>query len=152
MSEGKTEKKTYIDYVGSFNQRIKILTADLCKRFPEDAKIVRVKKRIALAVDTSPLFVIDLTGGYLYEYRTQIYGAADDLTKADFFLENKYDKEIKSAKSEEKTDIVKYIMPKVKDAWSQMDTKGKQVYADCVAELLDDYIEYKLLAAKAKTG
>lgn len=147
MSETKSSQKkrpTELQHVESFNRRIKILTNDLVKRFPNDATIARIQKRINLSIDVTPLFVIKTTGEYLYAFKDQIYKA-----DADFFLENDYDREVKQAVNEEKADLAKYVMPKVKEAWRKLDEDSRKEYAEYVAALLDDYIDYRLAAASS---
>ena len=67
---------------------IKSLATDLSARFPNDALVARMKKRIHLAADIWPQALIDGVGEGLYEYRDRIYSA-----DASFFLESSFEKE-----------------------------------------------------------
>ena len=92
---------SYIQYIENFNRSLKFLTKDLSKRYPNDAIVFRIQKRIMAAIAIDPLFVINAVGPYLYGYRDQIY-AFDER----FFLENAFDVELKSAVNQEKVDMV----------------------------------------------
>jgi hypothetical protein len=127
--------------VNQFNGILKRLTIELVKRYPNDAVIDRARKRIMLAIDTVPMFVIGEVGPTLYEYRQQIYDKDEQ-----FFIENDYDKEIRASVDAEKRDLSAYIIPKVKEAWGDADPVEKGQYADIAVDLLDCYMDYLALA------
>lgn len=131
---------TLIPYVEEFNTIVKKMTCELVVRYPTDATINRAKKRILLAMDMAPIFIIDAVGPYLYHYREGIY-AGD----ADFFIENDYDAELKESVNAEKADLVSYIIPKVKEAWKVSDAGQREAYKATVQALLDIYLEYLAL-------
>jgi hypothetical protein len=146
VSKGTAAKElgTAMEYVEDFNHRIKVLTMDLYERHKNDATIYRAKARIMTAIDVSPLFVLGAVGEYLYKFREEIY-AGDDK----FFLSNDYDDEMKAAVKQEKADLSKYIIPKVKEAWKTLSETDKTQYKENVIALLDDYVEYKFLTLDA---
>jgi hypothetical protein len=129
-----------VSYVEDFNRILKKMTCELVVRYPADATIGRAKKRIFLAMGIDPVCIIEAVGPYLYGYRTQIY-AGD----ADFFIENDYDAELKESVNAEKADLVSYIIPKVKTAWSESEEAQREVYKVTVQSLLDVYLEYLAL-------
>jgi hypothetical protein len=129
-----------VTYVEEFNRVLKKMTCDLVVRYPTDATIGRAKKRILLAIDIEPIFIIDEVGPYLYRYREGIY-AGD----ADFFIENDYDAELKESVNAEKADLVSYIIPKVKTAWGEAGADQREAYKVAVQDLLDVYLEYLAL-------
>lgn len=131
---------TLVPYVEEFNSILKKMTCELVVRYPTDATIDRAKKRILLAMDMDPIFIIDAVGPYLYRYREGIY-AGD----ADFFIENDYDAELKKSVNAEKADLVSYIIPKVKGAWKVSDAGQREAYKVTVQALLDVYLEYLAL-------
>lgn len=128
-------------FVEEFNRILKGLTTSLAVRFPADALVARVKKRVLLAADFDPARVVDAVGPYLYRYRDAIF-AGDSR----FFLENDYDAEVGRAAAGN-ADLATHIIPKVKSAWAQSDPAQRAAYTAAVQDLLDNYIEY--LAASA---
>jgi hypothetical protein len=152
-AEKKTQKKEHnastsraragpnaMDCVDDFNHRIKLLTTDLYQRHKSDSVIWRAKERIFTAVEVSPLFVMDSVGAYLYKYRNEVY-AGDEK----FFVENSYDTDLKASVVEEKADLTKYIIPKVKDVWKGLTPEERTNYRETVVALLDSYVEYQFL-------
>jgi hypothetical protein len=129
-----------VSYVEEFNGILKKMACNLVVLYPTDARIVRAKKRILLAMDMDPISIIDAVGPYLYCYREGIY-AGD----ADFFIGNAYDAELKESVNAEKADLVSYIIPKVKEAWKVSDAGQREAYKVTVQALLDVYIEYLAL-------
>ena len=132
---------SYIEYVNSFCQTIKIISTDLMRRFPSDPVVYRAHKRIITIIGLDPKLVIDVCGPYLYEYRAKIY--ADDVDESSsFFTENEYDKEIKEASGGEKLELAKYIIPKMKECALTLPRDEKEQYKELAIRLLDDYVEY----------
>lgn len=139
--------KKVIEVVNAFNRKIKLLTLDLNNKFPNDAKINRAYRRILLAIDTDPIFVLNNVGAYLYKYRDKIVEGNDT-----FFITNDYDEDIKAGKVEEKQKEVQYIMPKIKEAWKIETKENKDKYKETVKELLMDYAQYAVSTRKPKVG
>ena len=132
---------SYVEYVNSFCQTIKIIATDLTRRFPNDPMVYRAHKRIITIIGLDPKMVIDVCGPYLYEYRDKIY--ADDVDESSsFFVENDYDREIKNSSGGEKLELAQYIIPKMKECALTLPLDEKQQYKDLSVNLLDDYIEY----------
>lgn len=139
----------YAVYVEAFNRDLKTLTRDVVERYPEDATIYRAEKRVMLAINADPLFVINSVGQYLFAYRDQIYALESGGMDAErFFLDSSYDSEIREGVNKEKIDLVNYIMPKMKECVLGLDGDEKAAYKRLVVSLLDNYIEY--LTAKLK--
>ena len=95
-----------------------------------------------LAINANPPFVMGAVGPYLYDYRTKIYAGDEG-----FFLENEYDAEIKAGVNEEKVELTKYIIPKIKEAWKKLTTEERKDYKSTVSTLLDDYVDYRIAVA-----
>lgn len=126
-----------VNSVNEFNGILKSLTTDLVRLYPQDPVIDRAKKRIFMAIDMTPMFVIGEVGPVLYEYRDQIYAKNEE-----FFMENDYDKEIRASVDAEKRDLSAYIIPKVKEAWRDADSAEKDQYTEIAVDLLDSYMDY----------
>lgn len=122
------------------------MAADLYNRFKTDSTIWRAKERIFLAINSNPPFVMNTVGSYLYDYRKPIYAG-----KEEFFLENSYDAELWASVNEEKADLSKYIIPKIKEAWKTLKPKEKEDYKAVVTSLLDDYVDYLIAVKTQKT-
>jgi hypothetical protein len=136
-------KTSFTIYAEAFNRDLKTLTRDVAARYPEDATIFRAEKRVMLVIDTDPLYVIDLVGKYLYDYRTQVYALESGGAEAEqFFLKNEYDSELQAGVNREKVDLVNYIMPKMKECVNVLSEEEKAEYKRLVVSLLDNYVEY----------
>ncbi len=127
-------------HVNEFNSTLKRLTVDLVTRYPDDPKIARAQKRINLAIDASPVTIIEIVGPYLWKYRKEICTG-----QAEFFMTNDYDTELQESEDAEKADIAAYIIPKVKDAWRAAKQPERDAYTETVQDLLDSYMEYVAL-------
>jgi len=146
MSTGAVARNALVGHAERFNHNIKVLVRDLARRFPKDPLIDRAHKRVATAVDLSPLFVIDLVGPYLFSYRSQILGGRpEDVDQ--FFAENTFDAEIRASVDQDRVDLVTYILPKAKECARGFPAEQKRQYLELVAEMLDDYLEYRVAAA-----
>jgi Zn-dependent M32 family carboxypeptidase len=132
-------KSKTVGAIDKFNRIVKILATSLGKQFPEDATVARAQKRINLAIDVDPIFILKNVGSYLIKYHKEI--SAND---EKFFLENDYDAELRAGIKEEKVTEVKIIMPKIKEAWKTLSDKDKDAYKKHVNDMLDLYLEYKL--------
>jgi hypothetical protein len=136
----------HIAFVESFNHNLKLITRDLSKRFPNDAKVHRAQKRIMTVINIYPLYVIESVGPYLYSYREQIYNL-DANGNLVFFLDKNYAEELNEVADDEKIDMITFIMPKVKSIARTLAAEEQAQYKDIVVAMLDDYVEY--LAARA---
>lgn len=137
-------------YIESFNRVLRGLALALNDRYPDDAMVARAHRRIVTLISISPLAAIDLAGPYLYSYRDQIYAAeADPDGAGSFFIENEYDAELRESIDQGRVDLVRYIIPLVKDCTRAMDLAEKKEYVEMVVLLLDNYIEYLYLKTNA---
>lgn len=135
----------YMAYVESFNKKLKTLTLDMFSRFKTDSMVWRAKERVMTAISIDPLYIIDVIGEYLLTYKEQIYGK-----KAEFFIDNGFEKEFRESVDPSKVDMVQYLMPKIKGEWKSLDAKTREEYEQIVIDLLDDYIEYVCAKAENK--
>ena len=129
-----------ITLIEEFNRIFKHLACDLATKYPTDATIDRIKKRIILAVNINPISIIDIVGPYFFTYRTQVYSGDEK-----FFIENDYDTKLLPNIDAEKADLISYIIPKVKQAWRASSISERDDYVMTIQSLLDVYIEYLAL-------
>ncbi|MFA6165790.1 MAG: hypothetical protein WC700_04180 [Gemmatimonadaceae bacterium] len=138
--------ESYVTYAEQFNLDLKALTVDLHQRYPLDAKIDRAYKQIMTVINYDPLFVIDTAGPYLLTYKDQIAalrgGASEGIEQ--FFINNTFDDELKRGTDMEKTDLVKYIIPKAKEPYKNLTPAERKPYRERVVRLLDNYVDYLL--------
>jgi hypothetical protein len=130
------------DHVSQFNGNINLLITDLVRAYPHDATAARVKKRVALSINLTPMYVIDTVGPYLVKYTDEI-----NARKYAFFIENSYDSELKAAVDEQKANETVALMPLIKQAFKQFSDAKKASYAKLVESMLLDYVEYRLKQA-----
>ena len=133
-----------VEHINEFNRKLKLLTLNLYKNFPDDPNIFRIKQRIMTVIDIEPCFVIKIVGPYLYSYRDQIFNLNDEKTES-LFLENSFDSEIKAGTNEKKVELVTYLIPKVKECIKLLENEEKKDYKQLIIDLLDEYIEFLVL-------
>ena len=143
--DARTRNAEVMEHVNIFAQNIKILARELLKVYPGDAMMWRAQKRTATITALDPVFVIESVGPYLYKYREQIYAMLDNGSADSFFLENTFDSELTESVVQEKTDMVSYIIPKVKMHVRILPTAEKQVYIEMIIDMLDSYVGYLTL-------
>jgi hypothetical protein len=131
-----THEKIAIE-TNKFNDLTKLLVNDLGSRFPDDLIIRRAKGRVLAVSDATPVYIIENVGKYLFGYRDQIYAG-----NYQFFILNDYDSDIKAKVGQEKADIIRYIMPRAKDAFLTMSDEDKIEYLKIIQQMLDSFIEY----------
>lgn len=136
-------------YIESFIHTLKVITRDLSQKFPNDAKIIRIKKRIFLAVEHDPIFIMNSVGSLLYKYKDQIYDTTGTIET--FFLNKDYSEDVSSINNpdDEKIEMINYLIPKIKEYASQLSLPDKDQYGDFIINLLDNYIEYLFLANRS---
>ena len=134
-----SQTETIHTFVDRFTRNLRLLANALVKAYPKDETVARARKRIGTGIDVDPLTVVNMVGVYLFKYKDQIY-AFNPSVEA-FFMESNFDDEIKAGVDSEKVDLVKYLIPRVKDHARTLPPDQKKVYIDIVVELLDDYIE-----------
>lgn len=137
--------RDFIAHVESFNNKFKILSRNLVKRYPDDEQILRTHKRINTVLGMDPLTLINKSGPYLYKYRDQIYKLNSG--GEEFFMDID---DIKSSAPKDKVDIIDYIFPKVKATISSMPEDEKTEYKSMIIEMLDDYMEYLVVSRGIK--
>ena len=140
MESNKALGATCLPAVKRFNHSLKILARDLAKRCPGDPVVFRAHKRAMSLVDVLPVVVIDTVGPYLYSYRERIYSNSEN--DEEFFIENKFDSEVKEIANQEKADMVSYLIPKAKECALSLPPEERKEYKELVISMLDDYIEY----------
>lgn len=131
---------TPMQCIDSFIRNVKLLTLDMKKRFPKDAMVDRIEKRINLAASIDPLFVMKTVGDYIVAYEGQISDRDEK-----FFLEKSFDEEIDEGTKQDKIDMVKYLMPKIKEKFKSLDKGDRESYFDTISEMLEAYVTYKIL-------
>jgi hypothetical protein len=135
------------ELVDKFNRSVKTLAIDMVKHFPQDAQVYRIKERITLSSNVTPMFIIETMGPYLLKYREQICRGDHD-----FFISNSYDADLRDAVDEEKADMVNYLMPKLKDAFVGKSDDEKVSYMEAVQDMLDYYLDLILIRKEASAS
>jgi len=137
MPAPRQNKFTHID---EFIRILKSLVLDLWRRYPEDATIARMKKRVFLAVGADPLFVVNAVGEYLYEYRDTVISG-----DSKFFEQRDFSDDLGETEDLEKAQITEYVIPKVREAWAREDSEGQAAYVKTVQDLLYEYLDYRAI-------
>jgi hypothetical protein len=133
-------REAYVEHVEGFTTKLRTLSRDLARRYPADANASRLHKRITTGVSADPVSVIEAVGPYLYKYREQIYSAdagsaVSRLLACDFAAEL-------SEGGQERTDIIRYLIPKARECAGSLSDAELVEYTDIVVAMLDDYLEY----------
>jgi hypothetical protein len=131
-----------IDYVEEFCSALRRLALEIPSRLPGDATALRAQKRICLALDQAPVWVIGEIGKVLFGYRAKI-----EARDAEFFLMNNYDREQAKAAAEdpEKAKLAAHLIPKIKEVWHKSDAEEREKYMDKMQDLLDSFVDYEIL-------
>lgn len=136
--EGKVVyTKTQIEAVDSFNKKVKLLATDLKTSFPANVDVALAHKRITLAVSEFPYYAISAVGAYLYTYREQIGGGDEE-----FFLKKTFEKELNEGVDPQKIDMVKTLMPLLKQKFVSLGKTDREKYMKTVNEMLDYYLVF----------
>ncbi|MDF1728290.1 MAG: hypothetical protein P1U53_11140 [Sulfitobacter sp.] len=134
--------------VGEFNRLIGTLLAKLVSKHPNDARLLRAKKRFLLAKDVLPTLIIENAGFYLHKYRETIK-SEDGETIAAMTEANFFDREFDAIDGEEELkDEVKNILPMVQRSVSSLAENEREVYYRVVRKLLDIYDRYASMVAR----
>jgi hypothetical protein len=131
--------------VEEFNSKLKLLVVSLVKLYPADSKIRNAKNKIFLAINFSPVQVLEKTGKNLFKYKDHIYDFNDG--SEDFFMGNSFEEDVAATSDgdAEKTELAEYIIPKLKECAKTMTTENKQKYKQIVVDMLDTYINFMTL-------
>ena len=123
---------------------MKVLFAQLAATFPHDVMMARMRKKLYLASDFSPIYMLEEVGQALYGYREQIYAADED-----FFLVQGFQDELDYL--ELPSDYKRWavdLIGKVKHAYQASDPHTRETLIDSAQALLDIYLEYLMLKAQ----
>jgi hypothetical protein len=128
-------------YANSFNRKVKELINEVAAAYPDDDIIYRTKGRMMLAMDYTPLCMIDIIGPYLCNYRNEINAAKKDANLS-LFVNNSFNKEFAESTDVNMKYIATHLMPKVKDLIKKSCIELKRRYINLISLMLDDYMEY----------
>jgi len=129
--------KAALANVEGFNSGIRTLVSKLAEIYPDDAMVYRIRKRINLALDVDPLFIVNITGPQLLRYSEKIY--AKDFT---FFVANDYDAELKESVDAGRMEAAAYLIPKVKESAVALPEDERKKYMEVIVDMLDNYIDF----------
>jgi hypothetical protein len=138
MARSKEDRDAMNAQLGEFIQIVRRLTRGVADHYPDDPVIVRARKKIMLAADLDPAYVLRLVGEYLYTYRNEITAGSPD-----FFLNSDYSGDIENADDRDAAAVTSHIIPRVKVMWREATTsEARDEYMLAVQDMLDAYIEY----------
>lgn len=142
-------KRTVEALVDAQLRIIRQLTTDLQQRRPKDAQVARAHKRIMLAAQMDPLFVVEKVGHELQKYTKQI-GSGDE----SFFEKTDFSEQLKKAATkegaEERVALTKALVPMVREIFSTLPATERAVYWKKVRELLEAYLAMQEMQAAAE--
>ena len=131
---------TKSDCTQRFNQTLKRLAAMVAGVYPHNADVVRLKARIGLAVDYTPVLVIDLVGFYLMEFHEQIF-AEDEA----FFLANDFRSELTAdGVDTQRAQEVAELIPTIKTLVAPLDAELKKRAFAWLQDMTRVYTDYRL--------
>lgn len=129
-----------VEHVNTFIRLVKKLVSRLSEKFGNDAQVRAIKNKLTLASDMLPVNVVEITGKYLYKYRDQI--VAEDEA---FFVNNDFDDDLANADDPEDAELAALLIPKLRAAYYSSTKAEIADYIEIVGEMLDSYLEYRLL-------
>jgi len=130
--------KKALSKADAFNSSIRTLVTKLGELYPDDPMVYRIKKRINLALEVDPLFIVNISGPQLLRYSDQIY--AKDVI---FFMASDYDTEIKESVDTGRLEAANYLIPKVKQGVMSLEESERKKYMDIIIDMLDNYVEFE---------
>lgn len=144
-----SNKSEISSVVKQFNSHCKQLARDLVKKFPNDAVVGRVLKRISLADQSVPLAIIESAGETIVEFAEPIY--SDDCTEWDQFFTDPevFADQLNSSESEENKEQAAYLIPKVQELARNESIEIKKSYIDTLRNMIDLYEMYLELTGVA---
>lgn len=122
------------------------LMSALARMRPNDAMVLQTQKRVSLAADALPVSVLEVSGPYLYMYRERIM-SDDPAVWQQFFRPGAFDQDLQDAEDPNKRDAAAHLIPAIQEIVSGMPRVRQAEYIETVRTLLDDYMDWLLLAA-----
>ena len=129
-----------MQYINIFLHKLKILIKEATILLPNDPNMIRTNKRVMLAIQYSPLQVVNTVGSYLYKYKDFVYNESLENS----LLECKFETEVSLINNSDTESITKIIIDKLKLCLRNMDDNRKQFFRQLTVDLLDAYLEYQI--------
>jgi hypothetical protein len=128
-----------------FCQNVRILTNNVCKKYPNDMKMVRIRDRIMLGASEMKMEMMTIIGDYLKkpEYAQKIF--EEDIG---FFLDNDYTEDVATGVIQERIDLVNELLPRIRELCKSMPKKEQMSYMGRVRQMLETYMAYLELTLK----
>jgi hypothetical protein len=132
--------KPQLKIVDNFLHNLKIIIKEVSELLPNDPQLYRANKRILLAIQYSPLEVLNTVGLYLYKYKDFVYDPSTEGSLINYeFME------LHTINNVDVETISTLLISEIKKCVIKMDMEGKLFFRKLVISLLDDYIEYQYL-------
>jgi len=135
-----SRRKQELALVDKFLSQLRKIMLRLTRQYPEDADFRRLQKRLSLAIDATPMGVMEIVGEKLHPYAEKIL-SDDEAVWGEFFNENYFDADIKKAEAQESRREAGQVVPKRQRLIGALDKKQKISYLDMVRELVDIWID-----------
>lgn len=128
--------------VNGFNTHAKQLAMDMARRFPEDATVGRVQKRVKAVTETLPEFVIEAAGEQLAVYADTIYSDDEDRWKVFFDDPEAFSDRVASAKTAETREQASYLIPKIQALAQGEAAEVRRHYIEKLRAMLELYEQF----------
>ena len=129
-------------YVDSFLHNLKITIKEAANLLPDNPNLYRANKRIGLVIQYEPKIVIDKVGEMLFKYKDFVY----DATTEELLLQWNFSEDIKTLDEPDDADLATLIICELKLCIQKLDECQKMFFRKQICDLLDDYLEYKVLS------
>ena len=126
---------TEVQTINKFNSMVRVLMNEIIKKYSDDPILSYSQKRINLAINELPTYIIDIMGNFLFEHRTKIID--EDI---DFFTQSDFAEDIKKSVN---VDDTKYVINKMRQHISTLNHDDIQSYWEVFQDLLALYVSYK---------
>jgi len=124
------------EHVDTFLHNFKVLIKEIYAVLPNNPNIYRANKRIHLLIMVDPRIIIEKVGEKLFKYKDSIYD--DDIEK----LSKKINMEIVDTST---ADLATLLVEEIKICLSTLSENQKRFFRKLLCDLLDEYLEYKVL-------
>lgn len=119
-----------VEHINEFCKILKLLVNNIYSQFKTDQDLIKIKRKVSVAIDVNPVKVADEVGHYLCKYAKDIY--AYDGKNSDFLVNTIIESEDMSSVSD--------LLPKIKSKISVLSVDEKKHYISMIQKLLDVYI------------
>lgn len=130
--------------VEEFLAIVQRLVGAMAARWPADARVASIRRRVRTAIDLAPLEVVDKVGEELWPYRTELQKLDTDPAAVEaFFMRAEIVKAGADAEPDGNANLAEHLVGRIREVVGTLAAAEKEAYARDVADLFYIYVDYK---------